>query len=263
MHCIPSINKKLIIELVKGTTHGQIYAYNSDNKVVKDFFNSICKELDQFPYVKKYKATRKVQEAYCAIYQHGQCLIKSMQQHLYDDKKGWKWGKDISSHIKYHTIIKNLKDFGYQGLDVGQKFITYQMEYCVTSFKTNCCHLYKLWWDLKWWCSYSIPVAAHQQEGSLVSFYLATVCQIATEVSKGTLKERRENRHYTLWKFTSLTHEQKDELRRLCQKQGNYNRGASGRDNGKSRALEAHVSILKDKIIWGMKEDVGNDKDNS
>ena len=37
------------------------------------------------------------------------------------DKRAWNWEKYIAHHVKYHIILGNLMDYGYQGLDSGSK----------------------------------------------------------------------------------------------------------------------------------------------
>ena len=37
------------------------------------------------------------------------------------DKKAWNWEKCVVQHVKYHIILENPMDYGYQGLDPGSK----------------------------------------------------------------------------------------------------------------------------------------------
>ena len=37
------------------------------------------------------------------------------------EMKSRKWEKYVSCHVKYRIILKNLKEYGYQGLDLGRK----------------------------------------------------------------------------------------------------------------------------------------------
>ena len=37
-------------------------------------------------------------------------------------KRAWNWGKYIACHVKYHIILGNLIENGYQHLDPGSKF---------------------------------------------------------------------------------------------------------------------------------------------
>ena len=37
------------------------------------------------------------------------------------EKKDWNWEKYVAQHVKYHVILKNLMEYGYQGLDPGSK----------------------------------------------------------------------------------------------------------------------------------------------
>ena len=39
----------------------------------------------------------------------------------YCEKRKWNWEKYIACHVKYHIILGNLMEFGYQGLDPGSK----------------------------------------------------------------------------------------------------------------------------------------------
>ena len=41
---------------------------------------------------------------------------------MYDgDKKSWNWEKHVAWHAKYHIILGNLMEYGYQGPDSGSK----------------------------------------------------------------------------------------------------------------------------------------------
>ena len=41
---------------------------------------------------------------------------------MYDrEKKAWNWEKYVAQHVKYHIILGNLMEYGYQGLDPGSK----------------------------------------------------------------------------------------------------------------------------------------------
>ena len=37
------------------------------------------------------------------------------------EKKAWNWEKYVAQHVKYHIILGNLMEYGYQGLDTGSK----------------------------------------------------------------------------------------------------------------------------------------------
>ena len=39
----------------------------------------------------------------------------------YGEKKAWNWEKYVSYHVKYHIILGNLMEYGYQSLDQGSK----------------------------------------------------------------------------------------------------------------------------------------------
>ena len=42
----------------------------------------------------------------------------ALQMSRYDGKrKAWNWEKYVAQHVKYHTILGNLMEYGYQGLD--------------------------------------------------------------------------------------------------------------------------------------------------
>ena len=38
------------------------------------------------------------------------------------EKKTWNWEKYVAWHVKYHIILGNLMEYGYQGFDPGSKF---------------------------------------------------------------------------------------------------------------------------------------------
>ena len=37
------------------------------------------------------------------------------------EKKAWNWEKYVAQHVKYHIILGNRMEHGYQGLDPGSK----------------------------------------------------------------------------------------------------------------------------------------------
>ena len=37
------------------------------------------------------------------------------------EKKELNWEKYVSCHVKYHNVLENLTEYGYQGLDPGTK----------------------------------------------------------------------------------------------------------------------------------------------
>ena len=45
-----------------------------------------------------------------------------LQMSAYDgEKKAWNWEKYVAHHVKYHFILENLMEYGYQDLDPGLK----------------------------------------------------------------------------------------------------------------------------------------------
>ena len=46
----------------------------------------------------------------------------ALQTSKYDgEKKAWNWEKYVAWHVKYHIILGNLMECGYQGLNPGSK----------------------------------------------------------------------------------------------------------------------------------------------
>ena len=37
------------------------------------------------------------------------------------EKRAWNWEKYVADYVKYHIILGNLMEYGYQGLDPGSK----------------------------------------------------------------------------------------------------------------------------------------------
>ena len=37
------------------------------------------------------------------------------------EKKVWNWEKYVACHVRYHIILGNLTEYGYQDLDPGSK----------------------------------------------------------------------------------------------------------------------------------------------
>ena len=107
--------------------------YEIDNKNVYDILDQICMNTDLYPYVKKHKSKRDDKEAFYTI--HSRWLGPShvnataseakvaLQTFTYDgEKKAWNWEKYVAQHVKYHIILVNLTEYGYQGIDQGSNF---------------------------------------------------------------------------------------------------------------------------------------------
>ena len=46
----------------------------------------------------------------------------ALQMSAYEGgKRAWNWEKYVACHVKYHIILGNLMEYGYQGLDPGSK----------------------------------------------------------------------------------------------------------------------------------------------
>ena len=106
--------------------------YKIDNRTVYYIIDQICKDTDLYPYVKQHKSKRDGREAFYAIHSRWLGLNHvnataseaemALQMGIYDgEKKAWNWEKCVTQHVKYHIILGNLMECGYQGLDPGSK----------------------------------------------------------------------------------------------------------------------------------------------
>ena len=100
--------------------------------MVYDVLDQICKDTDLYPYVKQHKSKRDVREAFYAIHSrwlgpnHVNMIASetemALQMSRYDkEKRAWNSEKHVACHVRYHNILGNLMEYGYQGLDPGSK----------------------------------------------------------------------------------------------------------------------------------------------
>ena len=103
-----------------------------DNRIIYDILDKICKDTEPYPNVKELKFKRDSRVAFYAIHSrwlwpnHVNTTVSeaeaAFQTSTHErEKKAWKWEKYASWYIKYHTILENLMECGYQGLDLGLK----------------------------------------------------------------------------------------------------------------------------------------------
>ena len=89
-------------------------------------------DTDLYPYVKQHKSKRDSRGAFYAIHSRGLGLNHvnmtateaemALQTSTYDsEKRAWNWEKYVARHVKYHIILANLMEYGYQELDPGAK----------------------------------------------------------------------------------------------------------------------------------------------
>ena len=79
-----------------------------DNRNVYDILDQICKDTDLYPY-DPFQVIRPKSKAQLVL-----------QMSMYDgEMKAWKWEKYVAQHVKYHIILGNFMEYGYQGLDSG------------------------------------------------------------------------------------------------------------------------------------------------
>ena len=106
--------------------------YMIDNRSVYDILDQICKDTDLYPFVKQHKSKRDGKGAFYAICSRwlgpnhvnttaSEANLMS-QMSMYDgEKKAWNWKKYVAQHVKYHIILGNHIESGYQGLDPRSK----------------------------------------------------------------------------------------------------------------------------------------------
>ena len=96
--------------------------------MVYDLLDKICIDTDLYPYVKQHKSKRDGRGAFYAIHSRwlGPNHINvraseaemALQMSTYDrEKRALNWEKYVSCHVKYHIILGNLLEHGYQGID--------------------------------------------------------------------------------------------------------------------------------------------------
>ena len=129
LHLLPD-KKRTLLDSDVQSTKAHTAEYMINNKSVYDILDHICKDTDLYPYVKQHKSTRDGQGKYYAINSRwlgpnhiNATTLKAemaLQISTYDgEKKAWNWEKYVAQHVKYHIILGNLMEYGYQGLDPG------------------------------------------------------------------------------------------------------------------------------------------------
>ena len=125
---LPLNKNKLLLE---SGAH-KVAEYVIDNRTVYDVLDQICKDTDLYPYVKQHQPKRDGKGAFYAIHSRGlgpkhvnttaSEAEMALQMSMYDGKKrAWNWEKYVAHHVKYHIILTNLIEYGYQCLDPGSK----------------------------------------------------------------------------------------------------------------------------------------------
>ena len=118
-------------ESVQSTTQ-HTTKYKIDNRRVYDILDQICKDMDLYPYVKEHKSKSDGRGAFYAIHSRwlgpNQMNVTAseaemaLQMSTYNgEKKAWNREKYVTLHVKYHIILRNLMEYGYQRLDPGSK----------------------------------------------------------------------------------------------------------------------------------------------
>ena len=129
---MPSGKNKLLSESSADRVKDHTAEYVIDNRMVYDDRDQICKDTNLYPYIKHHKSTRDGRGAFHAIHSRWQGPNHvnataseaeiALQTSMYDgEKRAWNWEKYVSCHVKYHIILPNLMECGYQGLDPGSK----------------------------------------------------------------------------------------------------------------------------------------------
>ena len=99
-----------------------------DNWMVDDELDQSCKDTDLYPYIEQHKSKRDGRGAYNATHSRwlGPTHVNAtaseaemaLQMSMYDEEKmEWNWEKYVACHVKYHIILGNIMEYGYQGLD--------------------------------------------------------------------------------------------------------------------------------------------------
>ena len=91
--------------------------------MVYDILDQICKDTVLYPYIKQHKAARDRRGAFYAI--HSRMTAPeaeiALQMSIYGEKREWNWENYVACHLKYHIILVNLMEYGYQWLDLVSK----------------------------------------------------------------------------------------------------------------------------------------------
>ena len=129
---LPPDKNKLLLERDAHRVQDHTAEYVIDNRMVYDILDQICKDTDLYPYVKQHKSKRDGRGAFYAIHSRWLGLNHvnataseaemALQMSMYDgEKRAWNWEKYVAHHVKYHIILMNLMEYGYQGLNQGSK----------------------------------------------------------------------------------------------------------------------------------------------
>ena len=129
---LPLNKNKLLLESGAHKVQYHTAEYIIDNRTVYDVLDQICKDIDLYPYVKQLKPKRDGRGAFYAFHSrwldpnHVNATASEAEMALQtsmcdSEKRAWNWEKYVACHVKYHIILGNLMEYGYQGLDPGSK----------------------------------------------------------------------------------------------------------------------------------------------
>ena len=104
--------------------------YKIENRSVNDILDQICKNTDLYPSVKQQKSKKDGRGAFYAIHSRwlGPNHVNKTEPEaelvfpisVYYSEKKWNW-KYVAHYFKYHIILGNLMEYGYQDLAPGSK----------------------------------------------------------------------------------------------------------------------------------------------
>jgi hypothetical protein len=103
-------------------------SFVNDRRKVWDIMSSICGKHSCFVYIKPALWTRNGREAYMLLFDHflGTNIVGNMASAaetnltgtLYNvEKKRFTWETYVRIHTEQHSVLNELKDYGYAGID--------------------------------------------------------------------------------------------------------------------------------------------------
>ena len=113
-----------------------------DNRSFYDILDQIFKDRDLYPYFKQHKSKRDRGGFYAIHFRwlgpnHANTASEAtivLQMLKYGEEKAFNWEKYVVQHVKYHIILENLMELGYQGFDTGSK-----VQYLLNGIRCDIC----------------------------------------------------------------------------------------------------------------------------
>ena len=245
--------------------------FKVDNVMVYQVFSKMFTDMDTFFYVKQTRGMQDGQAVFFNIHKHFLCPDhvarqaieaegKLQNSHYDGERKMWDWDTFVALHEEQHTIMENLTDYGYSG-----------MENC-----TMVCHFLQGIKSPELEAAVNVVGAQPEKYGTdfdtVVSYLgkmvpekrlIILLVQIATTRSQlvrpkvATFMEKVECKKYPKAVRKSINREQQMQFRKLQEQQGIKPATRQTSADAKNSAREAKIEITSQPKQDDVKEKEG------